>query len=288
MKLLVTGSQGMLGRAVMRGLAAEHDVVGIDVADGDLTCPQTTDTLWRKHAPQWVIHCAAWTDVDGAESAAQAAMAVNATATEHVAAACRRVEAGLTYISTDYVFSGQALGGGYDEDAPRSPINTYGQTKARGEEIVEALDTPWQIVRTSWLFGDGPTNFPKTIGRLLTERDVLNVVDDQQGCPTYADDLAQVLGVLVSSGRHGIFHGTNQGICTWFEFAREVARLCSADPDRIRPCPSHTYPTVAQRPTCSVLRSRNLEAAGCPERPTWTDALARYLKRLKSGAVDFP
>ena len=282
MRILVTGSAGMLGRAVMQRLAGEHTLHGVDLEQGDLTRATAVETIFAQATPDWVIHCAAWTDVDGAESRREAALAVNGTATAHVAAACRHAGVGLTYISTDYVFNGQGPVTGYVEDGLRDPVNYYGLTKARGEEAVEALDTPWQIVRTSWLFGDGPTNFPRTIRRLLGERDTLRVVDDQQGCPTYAPDLADVLAFLVSDGSRGIFHGTNTGPCTWFDVAREVARRLGTDPGRIEPCPSSAYPTPAVRPACSVLASTRLEAVGCPARPAWQDALGRYLETLES------
>jgi dTDP-4-dehydrorhamnose reductase len=273
----------MLGRAVVARCGSDHDVAGVDLADGDLTDPAVAPGLVARTRPDWVIHCAAWTDVDGAESAQDAAMAANAGATAHLAAACTSAGAGLTYLSTDYVFDGRGDGGGYDEDAPRAPLNQYGLTKARGEEAVAALPGPWQIVRTSWLFGDGRVNFVKTIRRLLGERETLTVVDDQRGSPTYAEDLAAVLGFLVSSGGRGIFHGTNAGTCTWFEFAREIARRSGHDPERVRPCGSDAYPRPAPRPACSVLRSWRLEAAGCPPRPNWRDALARYLELLDTG-----
>jgi dTDP-4-dehydrorhamnose reductase len=287
-KILVTGADGMLGRALMSRLAADHEPVGVDLPDGDLTDPAVAARLVARNAPAWIVHCAAWTDVDGAESARDQAMAANAGATANLAALCRDGGVGLTYVSTDYVFDGRGERDGYDEGDRRDPINHYGLTKARGEEAVEALPGRWQIVRTSWLFGDGRVNFPKTIRRVLGERDTLRVVDDQRGCPTYADDLAEVLAFLVSTRRRGIFHGTNAGACTWHEFAREIARLCGAEPDRIEPCPSGERPTPAVRPACSVLRSSRLEEAGCPPRPTWQDALARYLARLASGRVEHP
>lgn len=287
MKILVTGCQGMLGRGVMARLAVGHEPVGIDMAEGDLTQPAVVSDLMQRHSPEWVLHCAAWTNVDGAESSRQEAMAANADATGHLAAVCGQMGTGLTLISTDYVFNGRAETG-YVEDGQRDPLNYYGLTKACGEEHVEKLTTPWQIVRTSWLFGDGKVNFIKTMRRLLSERDVLRVVDDQTGCPAYVDDLAEVLEFLIS-GRHvGVFHATNQGATTWYELAREVARCVQADPDRITACPSSEYPTPAQRPTNSILLSSNLEAVGCPERPLWQDAVARYVARLENGDVSFP
>jgi len=287
LKILVTGAAGMLGTAVVEVLGREHEVRGVDLPDGDLGEAGVAAELVTE-GTGWVVHCAAWTDVDGAESHRQEAQAANAHATSHLAAACAERTAGLTYVSTDYVFDGRGTDGGYDEDAPRDPLNHYGLTKVRGEESVEALATPWQIVRTSWLFGDGRVNFVKTIRRLLGERETLQVVDDQRGCPTFAPDLAEVIGFLVTRRGHGIFHGTNAGDCTWYGFAREVARGLGADPQRIRSCGSDAYPTAAARPVCSVLRSRRLEEAGCPPRPDWRDAVARYLALLEGGRARHP
>jgi dTDP-4-dehydrorhamnose reductase len=286
MKILVTGCEGMLGRTIMRRLAADYDLKGVDLVDGDLTDPHVVTEIMADAGAQWVVHCAAWTDVDGAESAQDQAMAANALATENVASACDSFGAGLCFISTDYVFDGQ--GDGFDEDDPRFPVNHYGLTKARAEDAVMAMEGPWQILRTSWLFGDGPKNFVKTIRRLLGEREQLRVVDDQRGCPTYAEDLADVIGFLVSGGHRGIFHGTNAGPTTWYELARRIAAECGLDPHRIVACPSSEYPTPAVRPPCSVLRSTRLEDAGCPPRPAWPQAMARYLDFLDSGQAKHP
>jgi dTDP-4-dehydrorhamnose reductase len=288
LKILVTGSEGMLGQAVMDRLGSAHDLMGVDLADADLTNTRDVESLFQRIKPEWVIHCAAWTDVDGAESSQETAMAVNGLATEHVARSCDLLGAGLTYISTDYVFNGSSGAEGYQENHARDPINYYGLTKARGEEAVERMNGPWQIVRTSWLFGDGQANFPKTIRRLLAEKPHLKVVADQRGCPTHAGDLADVLGFLVSSGSRGIFHGTNSGQCTWFDLAREVAVLVNADPSMVSACSSSEFPTPASRPSCSVLLSRRLEEIGCPERPLWQDAVKRYIRLLESGLAVHP
>lgn len=278
MRLLVTGAAGMLGRAVVSACADGHEVAGVDLPDGDLTEPGVAAGLVRRHAPDWVVHAAAYTDVDGAEAEPERALAINAGATGHLARACREAGAGLLYVSTDYVFDGTAAG--WDEDSPRRPLNRYGLSKARGEEEVEAAAGRWQIVRTSWLFGPGPRNFVLTVRRLLAERPRLRVVEDQVGCPTYAPDLARVLRFLVEREAAGVFHATNAGACSWFEFAREIARRSGADPGRIEPCASADRPTPAPRPACSVLRSRRLEELGCPARPPWPDALGRYLRLL--------
>lgn len=297
-KILVTGRDGMLGSAMMRRLAAGSagdpawSAVGVDLPDGDLSDAAVAAALVAGHAPDWIIHCAAWTDVDGAEARFDDAMAANGQATANLAVAAAAAGCGLTYISTDYVFDGRGRGGdpaaGYDEDDALAPLNRYGLTKAAGEAHVRELETPWQIVRTSWLFGDGRVNFPKTIRRLLAERETLQVVDDQRGCPTYADDLADVLARLVTSRHGGIFHATNGGDGTWYDLAREVASACGTDPGRIRPCTSAEYPRPAVRPACSILRSRRLEAAGLPARPAWQDAVRRYIARLASGQVAHP
>jgi dTDP-4-dehydrorhamnose reductase len=276
----------MLGEAVVQRMGRDFPVHGVDLPDGDLTDPSAVAGIFDRTRPDWVVHCAAWTDVDGAEKARDQAMAVNAGATANLAAACSAIGAGLTYISTDYVFDG--TGDGHDESGTRRPINHYGLTKVRGEEAVEGLDTPWQIVRTSWLFGDGAANFVKTMRRLLGERESLTVVDDQRGSPTYSEDLAEIVAFLVRGRHRGIFHGTNLGSCTWFDLARETARQCGCDPDRITPCPSSEYPTPAARPECSILRSTRLEDIGCFERPSWQDAVARYVALLENGRARHP
>ena len=286
MKILVTGCEGMLGRAVMRRLAADHVMTGVDLADGDLTDPRAVKDIVAGASAAWVVHCAAWTDVDGAESSPDEAMAANAGATENLARECGLNGSGLCFISTDYVFDGR--GEGFVEKDKRCPVNHYGMTKARAEQIVEAMPGPWQIVRTSWLFGDGRVNFVKTIRSLLETKDKLRVVDDQHGCPTYAEDLADIIGFLVSGQFRGIFHGTNAGSATWYELAREIAARCGADPDRIEPCPSSEYPTAAVRPACSILHSNRLEEAHYAARASWRDAVFRYLRFLESGQAVHP
>ncbi len=286
MRLLVTGAGGMLGRAVVAAASGRHAVAAADLADGDLTEAGTAERLIAVHRPEWVVHTAGYTDVDRAESEREMALAVNAGATVALARACAEAGAGLTYISTDYVFDG-ADPQGYDEGAARSPLNHYGVTKALGEEAVEASAGRWQIVRTSWLFGPGPKNFVLAIRRLLAARPELRVVDDQTGCPTYAPDLAEALVFLLERGATGIYHATNVGVCTWFAFAREIARQQGDDPGRICPIATAEYPTPARRPACSILRSRRLEALGAPPRPPWPDALGRYLRQL-DGAMEAP
>jgi dTDP-4-dehydrorhamnose reductase len=277
MRILVTGARGQLGRALLPIFsAAGHDVVGVDLPDGDLADPGLATALLLRHGPEQVLHAAAYTAVDRAESEHDAAERGNAVATDELASACEGAGCPLTLISTDYVFSGDDPDG-YREDARRDPVNWYGQTKAMAEARVLAMTVPSRVVRTSWLFGHGPANFVLTIRRLLRQRDTLRVVDDQHGSPTYAVDLAGLLAWLMPQDAWGVFHGTNAGVTTWCGLAREVARLEGHDPSRVQSCATVDYPTPARRPACSVLLETRLDALGAPPRPAWHDALARYL-----------
>lgn len=279
LRLMVTGAEGMLGRCVVEACLRDHDVIGVDLRDADLSLAPDVDALFERRRPEWVIHCAAFTDVDGAEARREDARRGNAVATSLLAARCQADGVGLTAVSTDYVFAGDAVEG-YDEHDPRDPVNHYGATKAEAEAAVEAMAGGGQIVRTSWLFGPGPRHFVRTIRELLRRGVDPSVVDDQVGSPTYAPDLALVLKFLAEDGTPGRYHGTNAGVCSWFEFAQEIARGCGEDPGRISPCSTAEYPTAAARPACSILRSRNLEALGCPPRPLWRDALGRCLDMM--------
>jgi dTDP-4-dehydrorhamnose reductase len=267
--------------------AAGHPTVGADLPESDLTAAGVAGGLLANARPDRVIHCAAYTAVDRAETERDRAAAVNVTAVELLGEACREQGAALTHVSTDYVFAGTDPAG-YREDAPRDPINWYGATKAQAEEAVERLELPWQIVRTSWLFGHGPANFVRTIRRLLGERETVAVVDDQRGCPTYAPDLAGLLLRLAERDVGGVVHGTNTGCCTWYEFACEIARLSGADSGRIRPCTTAEFPTPARRPACSVLVDTRLAALNVDPAPPWRDALVRFIHWLEQNEETSP
>ncbi|MDY0108689.1 MAG: dTDP-4-dehydrorhamnose reductase [Candidatus Krumholzibacteria bacterium] len=282
MRILVTGARGQLGRACLEVLtAAGFDTVGVDLPDSDLTQPGVADRELARHRPDRVIHAAAYTAVDRAETERDLALAVNATATALVAAACRDHGCALTYISTDYVFAGDCAEG-YLEDAPPDPLNWYGVTKARGEAAIRQAGGSWQIVRTSWLFGHGPANFVRTVYRRLRRREALNVVADQRGCPTYALDLAELLKDLAVAEGVGIYHGTNSGVCSWYELAQAVAAAGGFDVELVRPCATADYPTAARRPACSVLRDSRLATLGLAPRPAWRDAVTRYVGWLQA------
>lgn len=275
MKVLVTGSNGQLGKACVTALDGEHQVIAIDIDEADLTQPIQVENLFEKHEINWVVHCAAWTDVDGAEVHKDESMAANAKATNFLVEQCKKHNAGITMISTDYVFDGRNRDG-YLEDHERNPINWYGKTKLRAESAVFGYG---QIVRTSWLFGEG-NNFVRTMLKLMRKNDSLKVVSDQVGSPTYCADLAEVIKFLIEDGTAGIYHATNSGSCSWYEFACEIASIINFDANNINPCSSGQYPTKAKRPACSVLKSSYLEKLGCPDRPSWQDAVKRYIDAI--------
>ena len=261
-RLLVTGAGGQLGAALREEFAAE-DVLALGTADWDMTLPAPEDLP----EVDLVLHTAAWTDVDGAETNPQAAAAVNVGGTKHAA----ELGAPLVYFSTDYVFDGRKRDPYVESDAP-NPLSAYGRTKLQGEAA--AGDDAW-IVRTSWLFGWTSTNFVRTMLRLGAERDEVAVVDDQRGSPTYVGHLAVGVRELLTLPR-GLWHVAAEGDCTWAEFAEAVFEEAGLD-CRVRGIKSSELGRSAPRPSNSVLRS---ERPGVPRLPAWRDGLRACLERL--------
>ncbi|MGQ5264872.1 dTDP-4-dehydrorhamnose reductase [Micromonospora sp. ZYX-F-536] len=277
-RLLVTGAGGMLGRDLVAVLAARPDlkVTAATRADLDITDPTAVDTAVAGH--DVVINAAAWTNVDGAETDEAAATAVNGAGPANLAAACATGGARLIQVSTDYVLAGDAHTP-YPEDAPTAPINAYGRGKLVGEQAVARLlpDTGY-VVRTAWLYGAHGPNFVATMLRLATQREHLDVVDDQHGQPTWSYALAERLVALADAavaGRAapGVYHGTCAGQTTWYGLARATFALAGLDPDRIRPTTSDRYPRPAARPAYSVLGHSRWAAAGLPPLPDWHASL---------------
>ena len=264
MRLLVTGAGGMLGREVVR-VAAEHDVSSLTHADLDVT---DRDAVARAARDSVVINCAAFTDVDGAETDEDVATRVNGEAAGHLAAAARAV----VYPSTDYVFDG-SKGTPYVESDPTGPRSAYGRSKLAGEHAVARANPRHIIVRTSWLFGPGGRNFVDTMLTAASERDELRVVDDQIGCPTYSGHLAAALVELATSDAYGIHHVAGAGACSWFEFAIEIFRQADVGV-RVVPCSTDEFPRPAPRPAYSVLGSERPDAIRLPD---WHEGLAAYL-----------
>jgi len=225
--------------------------------------------------PQCVIHCAAYTAVDKAEDEPELCFMVNAEGTENIAKECKATGAEMIYISTDYVFSGEG-DEPYETDAVKSPVSVYGKSKLAGEEAVLKHLEKYYIVRISWVFGEFGNNFVKTMLKLAETRDELNVVNDQIGSPTYTPDLAKLLCDMALSGKYGTYHTTNEGFCSWAEFAKEIMKQTKSN-CKINPIPTEQYPTKATRPKNSRLSKKSLDNAGFIRLPDWQDALERYL-----------
>jgi dTDP-4-dehydrorhamnose reductase len=281
MKILVTGYRGQLGTELMRVVAeAGDEPVGLDIESVDITDREAVVAAMASARPDAVIHCAAWTAVDACESDPDKALLVNGTAVRWVAEACQAVGAHLVHVSTDYVFDGTKLGPYVEDDLP-NPQSVYGSSKLAGEHQALALSTA-AVARTSWVCGLHGHNMAKTIHRLAQDRDTLSFVSDQVGHPTFTADLALALHRLAVRRLTGVFHLTNAGAVSWYEFAREVVRLMGKDPAMVRPITTAELdpPRPARRPANSVLDNRRWREAG--ERPLrdFREPLAELLAQL--------
>ena len=280
MKVLVTGAAGQLGQDVMTALAARgHEAVGIDRAEADITDEAQVTEVITAAKPDAVIHCAAYTAVDRAEEETALCTRINVDGTRFIARAAQRCGAKLVYISTDYVFDGSGDTPFLPTDAT-GPLNVYGQTKLQGEKAARAECTRTFVVRTSWVFGAHGNNFVKTMRRLGTERETVSVVCDEVGAPTYTPDLAALLCEMIESEAYGIYHATNEGVCTRNELAQAVMETFGL-PCRVEPITGDQYPTAAARPHNSRLSKDCLEQAGFSRLPDWKNALARYAAEVE-------
>jgi dTDP-4-dehydrorhamnose reductase len=242
----------------------------------DVTEPEQVRAVIRRIQPDAVVHCAAWTAVDAAEEQPDLCRKINGEGTRQVALACREVGCRMLYLSTDYVFDGSGERPWKPEDPPH-PLNVYGQTKYEGEQAVQQLLEHFLIVRISWVFGRHGKNFVQTMLRLAETHAHLTVVDDQIGSPTYTVDLSRLLAELLEQNKEGIYHATNEGTCSWAEFAEEIFRQAgkSVTVDKI---PSAAYPSKARRPLNSRLDKSRLTEEGLLPLPDWRDALRRFLE----------
>jgi dTDP-4-dehydrorhamnose reductase len=267
----------MLGTALLPRLAAEHEVVGVDFLDFDISQEAAVQKAFRDLRPEFVFHLAAFTDVDGCEANPQKAEQVNALGTRNVARACAEIGAVLLYVSTDYVFDGSMERPYREDDAP-NPISVYGQSKLGGEQHVQSLLARHFIVRSSWLYGPRGKNFVATILKVAQERDELRVVSDQRGSPTYTEHLAVKLAQMVQVQSYGIYHVTGAGNCSWFEFAQAILELGGLEGGRVVPISTQECGRRARRPANSVLENRRLVESHLGALPHWRDGLADYLK----------
>lgn len=273
MRVAVFGASGLLGKALMREWSADV-VTGLGSRDADIRDASRVMQMARETNPEWIVLSAAYTDVDGCESNAELAFAVNRDGAVNVGRAAKEVGARLLFLSSDYVFDGKKTTP-YETNDPRNPQSVYGRTKAEAEVRLLELIPDCCIVRTSWLFGVGGKCFPDTILKLAASRPVIDVVDDQRGSPTYTVDLARAITYLCRQNAEGIVHITNAGSCTWFEFGQQIVKSSGLTTD-VRPTSSEQMARPAPRPAYSVLSPSSLVELGLAM-PSWQDALSRYM-----------
>lgn len=280
MKVLVTGVKGQLGYDVVNELNKRgHVAIGTDIEEMDITDAASVDKVIKENTPDAVIHCAAYTAVDAAEDNVELCRKINADGTQNIANVCKELDIKMIYISTDYVFDGEGERP-WEPDDERTPLNVYGQTKYEGELAVQNTLDKFFIVRIAWVFGVNGKNFIKTMLNLGKTRDFLTVVNDQFGSPTYTYDLARLLVDMVETDKYGIYHATNEGICTWCEFACEIFRQAGMNV-KVSPVLASEYPAKAKRPSNSRMSKEKLTENGFEKLPTWQDALGRYLKEIE-------
>lgn len=279
MMIIITGILGQLGYDVAKELTKRGvEYVAPSLEELELTTEAGAKDFILAKKPEMVIHCAAYTAVDKAESEQELALTVNGLGTRWVAEACRDVGAKMIYISTDYVFGGDGHTP-YEVNDEKKPVNVYGRSKLLGEDAVRMILEKYFIVRTSWVFGFNGHNFIKTMLRLGETKKKISVVDDQIGSPTYTVDLARLLADMAATDKYGVYHASNEGYCSWAEFAREIFKQAGVEIE-VDGIPTLEYPTPARRPFNSRLSKKSLDAAGFERLPTWQDALSRYLIEL--------
>jgi dTDP-4-dehydrorhamnose reductase len=282
MIILVTGAKGLLGTAFCKVLQKSHQVIPLDIGELDVTLPDTANEI-SNFSPDIVCHLAAYTDVDGCEKNSDKAFRVNGLGTKNVALGAKKAGVPLLYLSTDYLFDGKKKEP-YREDDQPNPLNVYGKSKLEGEKTLTEVLQEYYIVRSSWLYGEGGRNFVRTILRLSGERKVLEVVDDQVGTPTYTKDLSEGLKRLIerrSSGDtapFGVYHITNSGSCSWYDFAAEILEISGVDDCRLERTNSENFPRPAGRPPYSVLDNGNFKNFSGFSLRSWKDAVNDFLK----------
>lgn len=280
MNILVTGASGQLGHDLVIELSRRgHHVIGVSSKELDLTDPAAIRTYLDHVHPDAVMHCAGYTAVDLAEEETDRCNQVNHLGTKALACACAELESKLLYISTDYVFPGDGDRPWVPDDQPQ-PLNAYGMSKYLGEEAVRTFVPQHFIVRISWLFGINGKNFVKTMLRLGAEREQLTVVNDQIGSPTYTKDLSVLLADMIVTDKYGTYHATNEGFCSWFDFACAIMKEAGLSA-KVLPVSSEQYPSRAKRPANSRMSKEKLTENGFQKLPPWEDALRRYLAEIK-------
>lgn len=280
MKILVTGVKGQLGYDVVNELTKRGiEAVGVDIEEMDITDAVSVDKVIKEAAPDAVIHCAAYTAVDAAEENEEICRKVNADGPRNIAKVCKELDIKMMQISTDYVFSGKGERP-WEPDDEREPQSVYGQTKYEGELAVQSTLDKYFIVRIAWVFGINGKNFVKTMLNLSKNYDTLRVVNDQFGSPTYTYDLAKLLVDMIVTEKYGVYHATNEGICSWHEFACAIFAEAGIEMN-VLPVTTEEYGAKANRPANSRMSKEKLVENGFEKLPTWQDALKRYVEVLK-------
>lgn len=285
LNILITGANGQLGSELRRlGAASRHRYVYTDVAELDITSAEAVRRMIRDERIDAIVNCAAYTNVDRAEEDEATADLLNHRAAAILAGAAKEYGATLIHISTDYVFPGSGNTPCREEE-PTDPLGVYGRTKLAGEAAVQASGCKYLIFRTAWLYSEFGSNFVKTMLRLTGERERLTVVFDQVGTPTYAADLAEaIFGILENGayeGREGIYHFSDEGVCSWYDFAHEIARIAGHTQCEVLPCHSSEYPSKVRRPAFSVLDKTKVKNTFGITIPHWRDSLIRCMEKLK-------
>ena len=277
MKILITGANGMLAKSVRARLKEGNELICTDVADLDITDEEAVMKFVKENKPEYIVNCAAFTAVDKAEEVYDLAEKINANGPGNLAKAAKAVDATLVHISTDYVFDGDLdVTKSYVETDAVGPVTVYGKTKLHGEEQVKANTDKYYIFRTAWLYGDG-NNFVRTMLKLGNEKDEISVVADQHGSPTYAEDLANIIAEAIEKKiPYGLYHSTNQGFTTWYDFTKKIFELADIKCD-VKPVTSEEFIRPAKRPKNSKLNKQKLLDQGVTV-PDWEDGLKRYLE----------
>lgn len=278
MKIMIIGSEGMLGHDLVDVLSAEHEVSTTTIDTLDITDIDKTIKTVKKHNPDVLVHAAAFTDVDGSESNPDLAYKVNATGTRNVAVACLEADCAMVYICTDYVFDGTNTTPYYEYDQTK-PLGVYGKTKHAGEVYIRDILNKFYIVRTAWLYGYNGPNFVTTMLNLAKTTESISVVNDQIGSPTYTVDLAEAIACIIKRPSYGIYHVTNSDNCSWFDFAEEIFKQANVAVD-LKPVTTEEFPRPAPRPKYSVLENYNWKMEGYPKIRSYKEALADYMKLL--------
>ena len=279
MKVFVTGVKGQLGYDVVRELEKRGlEAIGVDIEEMDITDAASVDKVITEANPDAVIHCAAYTAVDAAEDNEAICRRVNADGPRNIARTCKKLGIKMIQISTDYVFNGEGEKP-WEPGDPVGPKTVYGQTKYEGEVAVQEELDEYFIVRIAWAFGKNGKNFVKTMLRLAETHDTLTVVADQYGSPTYTYDLARLLVDMIQTDKYGIYHATNEGFCSWYEFAKAIFEKAGKNVT-VKPVTTAEYGAKAYRPANSRLSKEKLTENGFERLPAWEDALERYLKEI--------